>query len=117
MADYSFIKQVFHAVDNRDSAGFVDFFCETGLFRFANQPPIQGKEAIEKAVAAFFKGLKTLSHKDLEVWQVENAIIINGWVTYNRLNNSQLKIPFSVTLKLSNGLIQEYLVFMDNSEL
>ena len=117
MTDCTFVKNVFHTVDNLDSAGFVDFFCETGLFRFANQPPIQGKEAIETVVAAFFKSLKTLSHKNLEVWQVENAVIINGWVTYTRLNNSQLKIPFSVTLKLSNGLIQEYLVFMDNSEL
>lgn len=111
------VSNVYQSIDNADSAKFASFIAPNGIFRFANNPAVNGNKAIEAFVAGFFKSLKAIRHSDLESWRVEDVIFANGNVKYTRHNNTSLEVPFSCTWKMKDGLIDEYLIFVDASEL
>ena len=111
------VSSVYQSIDSADSAKFASFIAPNGIFRFANIPAVKGNKAIEAFVEGFFKSLKSIRHADLESWYVEDVIFTNGNVKYTRHNNTSLEVPFSCTWKMKDGLIKEYLIFIDNSEL
>lgn len=111
------VSVVYHSIDHTDAAKFASFITPNGIFRFANIPAVAGNKSIEEFVDGFFKSLKGISHSNLESWNVEDVIFVNGNVKYTRHNNTSLEVPFSCTWKMKDGLINEYLIFVDNSEL
>lgn len=113
----SFVNEVYQAIDRADATSFANYIAAEGLFRFANQPPVVGTEAIRNYVAGFFSSLKGIAHSGLESWQAEGAIFVNGNVKYTRHNDTTLELPFSCTWKMSDGKIDQYLIFIDSSEL
>ncbi len=113
----SLVSAVYQSIDNSDAVNFASFITPNGIFRFANIPAVKGNKAIEEFVEGFFKSLKGISHSNLESWSAENVIFVIGNVKYNRHNNTSLEVPFSCTWKMKDGLIDEYLIFTDNSEL
>jgi len=111
------VSEAYQSIDNADAARFASFITPDGIFRFANIPAVKGNKAIEEFVAGFFQSLKGIKHSNLESWRAEDTIFINGNVKYTRHNNTSLEVPFSCTWKMKDGLIDEYLIFIDNSEL
>ena len=111
------VSAAYQSIDNADSAKFASLITSEGIFRFANNPAVKGNKAIADFVGNFFNSLKGISHSNLESWSVDNVIFINGDVKYIRHNNTSLEVPFSCTWKMKDGLIDEYLIFTDNSEL
>lgn len=114
----AFVSEVYQSIDRADSEKFASFFTPNGIFRFANIPAVKGTKSIDEFVAGFFKSLKGISHSDLESWRApEDVIFVNGNVKYLRHNDTTLEVPFSCTWKMKDRLIDEYLIFIDNSEL
>jgi len=111
------VSTVYQSIDHADAAKFASYISPEGIFRFANIPAVKGNKAIEVFVESFFKSLKGINHSNLESWSSDNVIFVNGNVKYTRHNNSSLEVPFSCTWKMKEGLIDEYLVFVDTSEL
>ena len=111
------VSAAYQSIDSADAAKFSSFITPDGVFRFANIPAVKGNKQIEEFVAGFFKSLKGISHSNLESWSVEDVVFVNGNVKYTRHNNTSLEVPFSCTWKMKDGLIDEYLIFTDNSEL
>ncbi len=111
------ILSLFKAIDNFDTKSFVSFFDEDANFKFGNMPVVTGKNAIFEFIAGFFQAIKAISHKNLEVWELEGIRFVNGNVTYTRLDGSTLSVNFSNTFKLKGDKIRDYLIFIDNSEL
>lgn len=113
----SFVNEVYQSIDRADAAKFASFITPAGSFRFANHPAVSGREAIEAFVAGFFQSLKGISHSDLESWSAGDAIFVNGMVKYTRHNETTLELPFSCTWKMKGKLIDQYLIFIDSSDL
>lgn len=111
------VSAAYQSIDSADAAKFASFITPDGIFRFANVPAVKGNKAIEEFIAGFFKSLKGISHSNLESWSVEDVVFVNGNVKYTRHNNTSLEAPFSCTWKMKDGLIHEYLIFIDASEL
>ena len=111
------VSAAYQSIDSADAAKFASFISPGGIFRFANIPAVKGNKAIEEFVAGFFKSLKGIRHSNLESWSVADAIFVNGNVKYTRHNDTSLEVPFSCTWKMKDELIDEYLIFIDNSEL
>ncbi len=111
------ILDLFKAIDDFDTKTFASYFDENAEFRFANIPVISGKNNIFDFVAGFFQAIKGISHKNLEIWELEGIRFVNGNVTYTRYDNSKLSVDFSNTFKLKGNKIREYRFFIDNSEL
>lgn len=117
MTQNHFIIEMYRKVDAMDTEGFVNLFAEDGIFRWANMPPVSGKQNLTSFLNGFFQSIKAISHTDLEYWDLPATRIVTGYVTYTRLNDTTLRVPFSVIIKFRGELINEFLIFIDTSEL
>ncbi|HOX78990.1 MAG TPA: nuclear transport factor 2 family protein [Bacteroidales bacterium] len=117
MTQDKYIPEMYRMVDAMDTPGFVNLFTADGIFRWANMEPVAGKENITAFLTGFFQSIKAISHTDLEYWQVPGVRFATGNVNYTRRDNSLLRVPFSVILKFKGDLINEFLIFVDTSEL
>lgn len=113
----SFVTEVYKAIDQADAKKFASFITPGGTFRFANNPGVTGNADIEAYVDGFFRSLKGIAHSGLESWSAGDVIFVNGTVKYTRLNGTSLELPFSCTWKMEGSLIDQYLIFIDSSEL
>jgi ketosteroid isomerase-like protein len=108
---------MYQMVDAMDTTGFVNLFTEDGIFRWANMQPVAGKQNITDFLTGFFQSIKAISHTGIEYWEVTGVRFATGYVSYTRHDNSLLRVPFSVILKFKGELINEFLIFVDTSEL
>ncbi len=113
----SLISKVFQAVDASDAVALTNFITPNGTFRFSNFPAIVGHDHILPFLDGFFKSIKGIKHSELEIFEVGEVVITNGVVTYTRHNGTTYSCNFSNTFKLKGDLIDQYLIFVDNSKL
>ena len=111
------VKDIFNSIDTKNTQDFIGFMTEDCVFQFGNAPAIKGKSEIEKNIDVFFGSIEGISHSLIESWQTENSLICHGSVTYTRLDKSKLTVPFANILYLKDGLISQYLIYVNNSEL
>lgn len=111
------LKQLFITIDRKDAQGFTAFFTDKAIFRFANAPAVLGKENIRKAVGDFFSAIKGLRHNIKGSWEFKDIVICEGEVTYTRLDNKQLTVPFVDIFRMEKGFIADYRIYMDISAL
>jgi len=117
MSTDNFIKDMYSIVDAKNGAALASMMTENGTFRFANIPGVQGRENIVGFLDNFFQSIKGIAHDQLEDWKVDDTRFATGRVTYTRHDDTTLPVPFSVILKMQENLIDEYLIFVDASEL
>jgi ketosteroid isomerase-like protein len=112
-----FIPDMYRTIDSMDTNGLVNLMTEDAIFRFANLPAVEGKQNIAAFLRGFFQSIKAISHSALEYWNTGNVWFVSGQVSYTRLDNSVLQVPFAVLLKMEAEFIKEFLIFVDNSAL
>lgn len=112
------VREVFQAVDAKDAARFVTYLTPDAVFRYANNPPVTGHDAIENGVAQFFQAVKSLRHVVSTTWAVDDMVFCKGDVSYVRHNDTSAgPFPFMNVFKMRDGLIAEYLIYVDISPL
>ncbi len=111
------IPHMYNIIDNKDSKGLVNLMTDDANFIFANIPAAKGKSEIISFLDNFFESIKSLKHEKLEYWQNDDKVTARGQVTYTRLNETELSVPFAVILKMQNGRIRDYQIYADTSEL
>lgn len=117
MNQNKFIPDLYNAIDAKNTAKLVGNMTGDSIFRFANLPAVEGKENIAAFLDGFFQSIKAIRHSNLEYWNTAGVWFVTGNVNYTRHNDSVLKVPFGVLLRMKNDLIREWLIFVDNSEL
>lgn len=113
----NWIDELFTAIDRRDHAAFASFLAADARFRFGNQPPVDGREAIARVVAEFFASLKNLQHRIDDRWLLADVGIVSGSVNYTRHDDRILRVPFANILKFRADGIHDYQIFVDNGDL
>lgn len=113
------VADYFSVADRKDLDAFALFFAEDAVFRFGNYPVWEGRAMIKQQIGGIFDSLAGISHRDLEIHQGKDkdVIIVNGIVTYKRLDGIAKSYPFSATYHLEDEQIKRYLVFIDNHDL
>jgi ketosteroid isomerase-like protein len=111
------IDDLFAAIDGKDQVAFAEFFALDGTFRFGNHAPVHGRRSIRDAVAEFFVAVRGLDHRVEERWLLPDTAIVTGVVSYTRHDGGTLTVPFANVMKLENGAIRDYRIFVDNSTL
>jgi hypothetical protein len=111
------LKPLFAAIDAKDSDAFVSFFTEDGVFRFGNAEPVVGRDNVHAAVTGFFGSIKGLSHSVADLKDTGDVMVSHGHVTYTRHNDTTLSVPFCNVFNMKEGKIQDYLIFVDASQL
>lgn len=107
------LKSLFDVIDAADVTGFGAFLTEDALLRFGNAPPVHGRAAIEQTVRHFFASIRRSRHRVERVWPGADRIALDGFVTYTRLDGSEITLPFADTLVLRGDRIAEYLISID----
>lgn len=117
MTDSQWMNQLFAAVDSKDADAFVGFLAEDAVFAFGNAAPVSGKAAIRELLVGFFASIRALRHDVTDAWRLPEVAVAIGQVTYTRLDGSSLSVPFADVLKMHEGLVSEYLIYVDASRL
>lgn len=106
-------QQLFRAVDAKDTRAFLGFIAPNGEFKFGNAPAVQGHAAIGAAVDGFFASIRDSSHRVVRTWDGADSRACQGEVTYTRHDGRVLTLPFVNVFALRDGLITEYLIYID----
>lgn len=117
MTDSQWMNRLFAAIDGKDTDAFVGFLTEDAVFAFGNAPPVSGKAAIRELLVGFFASIRALRHEVTDAWTLPEVAIAIGQVTYTRLDGSSLSVPFADVLKMRQGLVTQYLIYVDASRL
>ncbi|MBI2135411.1 nuclear transport factor 2 family protein [Candidatus Woesearchaeota archaeon] len=107
------VKTLFASIDAMDTEKFLGFLTDDASFKFGNADAAVGKEAIKKAVSDFFGLIKGLSHKIINTWEVEDAVICHGEVTYTKKDDSEITLPFANIFRMKGDKISDYSVYID----
>lgn len=111
------INDFFNAIDSGDASGFVQYLTEDASFRMGNAEPMLGKKTVLAGVSMFISSLKGMKHNISHTSISGDVIAIHGSVTYTRLDDTELSVPFANILYMAGNKIKDYLVFINNSEL
>nr|BFF38494.1 hypothetical protein BACY1_02990 [Tenacibaculum mesophilum] len=104
-------------LDSQQIDIFLEYLTDDCLFVAGNSESIKGKEAIKSTLENFFTAVKSTNHQITDIFESENSLVHRGTVTYTRLDNTQLTIPFCDVFKMKGNLINEYYIYIDWSEL
>jgi len=110
-------KALYAAVDNKNIEQLSTFIDDEVHFCIGNFAPVVGKHAVLEANRSFFASITSMEHQLDNIWQCAESVICNGTVAYVRLDKSEYSVPFATVLKLNEGKIIEYLVYVDISKL
>ncbi len=113
MTTHDWTMPLFASIDAKDTARFLSFLTEDGVFRFGNMPDVKGHAAIGQAVDGFFGTIAASRHHLLNVWSVPGHVICQGTVTYTRKDGRTLTLPFLNVFGMRGTLIREYLIYID----
>jgi hypothetical protein len=111
------LLKLFKSIDEADTKTFLSYLDPHANFKFANLPVVTGQKNIGEFLGGFFQSIKSLKHKNLEIYELEGIRFVNGNVTYTRHDGSTLSVDYSNTFKLKGDKIFDYLIYVDNSEL
>jgi ketosteroid isomerase-like protein len=100
-------------IDSMDAAAFASHLSENCVLRYANNDEVVGRDAIERAIAAFYETIKALCHDVVEEWTVDDATIIQFEVTYTRLDDRKVTLPAVTIYRRGGELIDDYRIFID----
>lgn len=107
------IGEVFAAIDQQDAAGFAGFLTDDATFQFGSAPPVQGRSAIEEAVKGFFASIAGCRHKLRRSWTNSDSYVCEGTVCYQRLDGSEITLPFADVFDIRGELICGYRIYID----
>jgi ketosteroid isomerase-like protein len=109
----AWLRPLFSTIDAADASGFCTYLTEDAIFRFGNAPAVRGRSAIEQAVRQFFATIRRSSHRLGRVWSTGAAVALEGFVTYTRLDGSEVTLPFADTMVLRGDRLAEYYIYID----
>lgn len=111
------LSRLFKAIDAKDADGFVACLSEDCSFRFGSAPAVQGHQAVNEAVSAFFQSIAGLSHNLNRRLGDAQTLVVDGDVTYTRHDGSRVTVPFANILELRDDRISDYRIYADISPL
>lgn len=111
--DKPWIDALFAAIDRQDTPAFLGFLTDDARFRFGSAPVVEGRANIKTAVGAFFDSIDHCRHRITQFWQQGASVICEGSVSYQRLDGSQLTLPFANIFELSEDRISAYRIYVD----
>ena len=117
MPEAHWTTDLYKAIDAKDTRRFLSFLTETAQFRYGNYPPAVGHAAIGAAVDGFFASIRSSRHDILNNWEPPGHLVSQGLVTYIRLDGRSVTVPFVNVFNMSGQLVQDYLIYIDNTPL
>ncbi len=103
----------FQDVDTLHPDKVTQHYTEDGQFYFANNPPAQGKAAINQLLAGFYANLQAISHRNVGLWLGNNSAVFEAEVTFTRKDDSQIMLPCASILRRRGTKVYDFRMDMD----
>lgn len=113
----NFVSRLGAAIDTMDADIFADCLTEDATFRFGNNAPVIGRQAIRDSVAGFFGTIRSIKHTPLRVHNNGSFVIAEMDCSYVDQWGRTLSVPVCNVLSLKGDKICEYFIYIDNHEL
>jgi ketosteroid isomerase-like protein len=104
---------LFADIDSMEPERFAQHLAPDAVMRFGNAPPVEGRDAIRDAWAAFCEGVDGVHHDLVEQWSSGDATIVEARVTYTRKDKSTVTVPVVTIYRARGELIDDYRIFID----
>ncbi|PXY02008.1 hypothetical protein DF185_04990 [Marinifilum breve] len=114
---YKHVDTLSNALDSKNLEKVLEYLSDDCVLIAGNGEAVNGKENIGKVFEGFFPAVKSTAHDVTDIFESGESLVHRGTVTYTRLDNSQLTVPFCDVFKMKDGLISEYYIYIDWSEL
>lgn len=109
----AWLDDLFAAIDRKDTDAFLGFLTDDAQFRFGSAAAVRGAAAIRAAVDGFFSTINSSTHALTNTLTNESTLVCEGEVTYRRMNNSEVTLPFTNVFALDDKLISQYKIYID----
>ena len=110
-------RQFFATADQREPDQLVRLLTEDVKWTFGNSPKTVGREPVVQALTSFFEYVKQMDHRIVGIWQCGDCMAVETRVTYIDVFGRTFSYPGCDLLFLSDGLISEVRIFVDNHEM
>ena len=117
MRTQRWLEELFACIDGRQTHAFVAFLREDALFRYGSNPDVNGRAAIATCVDQVFATFRASAHQLHRFWETADCRIAQGVVTYTRLDDSEVSLPFCNVLTMQDDLVARYEIFIDPTPL
>jgi len=105
----AWITDYFAMVDTLDPGELVDWYTDDGSFRFANQPPAEGKAAIVAALEQFYGLINAMRHEKTGCWADADSGVFEAMARFETKDGRSIAIPAVSTLRMKGGKIHRFL--------
>jgi len=117
----AWMTDFYASIDRMDAEAFASYYADSGHFRFANHPPLEGPDAIAAGAEGIFGLLRGIRHDIVKSWQANGDLLVEGVVHYHRAaDDRHMAYPFFSVFEFENGPmspVASYRVFVDSHEL
>ena len=100
MQTQQWLEKLFASIDARETKEFVGFLTEDASFRYGSNVDVHGRPAIAACVDYVFTTFRASSHQLLRHWDTADCRIAQGVVTYTRLDDRKVSLPFCNVLTM-----------------
>jgi ketosteroid isomerase-like protein len=107
------VRDVFAALDARDPAAVAAHMTEDVRMRLGNQDVVEGKTAFLESAQGFVDAIAAIKHDIGSVWSVDDVVIAEMDVHYERLDGGKLTLPCCNVFRVRDGLVSDYRVYID----
>ena len=115
---FAWYLRYLEAMDARDVEAYGRFLAETCELRFNNEPPTQGRDAILKRLAEYWKSFAALEHDLLNIYGSERAFMLEARNAYTRLDGKPVTCrAVAMTDRDGAGLVASVRLYTDVSAL
>ena len=115
--DGEYIRAYFREVDAMRPRELVKWYTPKGSFRFANNPPVMGADAMIGTLEQFYATLKSMRHKEQGLWVAGGAGVFEALVTFETQDGRTVSIPAASILRTEGGFVQDFRFIMDAAPL
>lgn len=114
-AQCTWMHEMLAALDAEGVPGLYPWLQDDVHFRFAGYPAGRGRENFAVAWASMATHVSALKHELEQTWELGDDVICRGEVSYLLDDGRTIRAPFANIFKLRDGLISEYLIYVDAS--
>lgn len=108
---------LFASIDAKQTAAFTAVLCEDAVFRYGSGPEVCGRSAIAAVVEQVFASFRSCSHQVLRRWEIDEMRICHGIVSYTRLDDKTVSLPFCNLFTMRGEQVARYEIYIDPTPL
>ncbi len=109
----AWVAEYFAMADRLDPAELVTWYTDGASFRFANQPPAEGKAAIAAALGKFYGLITSMRHQKTGCWVDAESGAWEAVAHFVTKDGREVALPAVSTLRLRGGLVHDFRFVMD----